>query len=72
MKGLEAREDKWNDYTFDQKLVVYECPVDISGVVDDEDLREFERGLALEGYFGVEELAKEATRSFAGRLTGRK
>jgi len=58
----------FDELDFEQKLLMYEANVDISDVVPQGDIQEFEDKLALKNYFGPKEMAKSAARQAKKKL----
>ena len=53
----------WDDMHFESKLILYRCPLNLEGVVSEDELKSFERELALQGEFGVKDMMVETVRS---------
>lgn len=67
-KLLAKGQTEFDELDFETQLLVYESNVNISDVVDEEALRDFEDTLAMKGYFGVSELARAAARQTRQRI----
>jgi len=65
---LAKEQVTFDELDFEEKLIVYEANVDISDVVDQSEIQDFEDKLALKNYFGPKELAKSAARQAKSRL----
>jgi len=52
----------WEDMQFESKLALYQCPLNLEGVVSKKEIESFERELALKGELGVTELMIETAR----------
>lgn len=68
LKLLAKGQIEFEEMDFEKKLLVYEANVDISDVVDQEEMRSFEEELAMKNYFGPTELAKAAAKRTKRRL----
>lgn len=67
-KLLAKGQVEFSELDFDKKLLVYEANVNITDTVSQEEIEEFEEKLALKGYFGTTELAKQAAKTTKEKL----
>jgi len=67
-KLLAKGQVEFDELDFERKLIMYEANVDISDVVPQEQIQDFEDKLALKNYFGPKEMAKSAARQARKRI----
>lgn len=68
LKLLAKGQVEFEEMPFERKLLVYEANVDITDVVDQDQIREFEEELAMKNYFGPTEMAKAAAKRTKRKL----
>lgn len=69
-KLLKDGHRDWDDMDQEDKLMLYECPFHLEGIVPEDDIQMFEHELELDGYFGAVRMARASVREGYGRLAG--
>lgn len=70
LKLLAKGQVEWEEMDFEDKKMLYDTGIDLSWKVSSDEMREFERKLALKGEFGVRGIARAAAESASEALIG--
>lgn len=70
IKMLAKGQAEWDNLDYEKKKMLYDTGVDLSYRVSEEQIREFEREMAMKGEFGVSGIARAATKEAKERLLG--
>lgn len=67
---LAKGQKEWDEFTFQEKKMLYDTGIDLSYRVSPDQMQEFERKMALKGEFGVTGIARAAAESASEALLG--